>query len=73
MVSDMRPARFAEWIREVRESKGQTQVEAANEIGLSKQRVAQLEQGGGVTPANLFRIADWASVSVETLRPYFLN
>jgi len=62
---------FADFLRDTRASRHQTQSEAAVEVGVHRITWARWEQGLFPGRDYLLKIADWAGVTVDSLRPYF--
>ena len=62
---------FSEYLKRKRKKKRQTQVEAAREVGVHVNTWSLWERGCRPDVEKLYRIADWAGVSADRLRPYF--
>lgn len=64
------PETFSEFLRHRRKRKGQTQRQAATEVGVTRQTWVRWERGQIPVASRLVSIATWAGVSLEKLRPY---
>lgn len=61
---------LADFLRVKRNKFKQTQREAADEIGVTRQTWVSWERGAHPELENLVKIAEWAMVSLNKLRPY---
>jgi transcriptional regulator with XRE-family HTH domain len=59
---------FGKFLRAARERKKQTQIEAAEAIGVHNQTYSCWERGHRPSLEQAFKIADWAGVTLDELR-----
>lgn len=58
---------YADWFRSTREKKGDTQVQAALDLGLTGPTISRWESGGIPDARHLLRVCRWSGIKAEKL------
>lgn len=67
----MSSLKFPDWFKDLREKKGLTQMEAAEQLRLSSPTISRWEKGTEPRAGHLPRIRDWAPIKPEKLLQLF--
>lgn len=61
---------FAQVVRQVREKKGDRQIDAAEAVGVVESTWRSYEQGKLPTLTTSYRVADYLGITLDDLRPH---
>jgi transcriptional regulator with XRE-family HTH domain len=62
---------FPTWFKKIRESKGLTQIQAAEELDISSPTISRWEDGTEPRAKHLTKISRWAPIAPEKLLALF--